>query len=1070
MKNMIAFFARQGLFSELFTVLVIGIGLYSMINIEKEVFPNVQYDVLTVTTVFPGAAPSEVEKLITNPLEQELKEVSGIKKMASSSVEGLSAIAIQLDPDQVTQEKGKSDVQEIIDRFNDLPEEAEEPRVIALESKENPVVEVTLWGGKDLFQLKEVARYVEEEIEKVSGVARVSVMGEREYEIRVEISAKDLQRNQIALVEVIQALKEQNVSIPGGSFSRLEEGIEKDVIIRTEGQFENVEDVKQTVIRANDLGSPIVLGDVAKVYMGLKEASQTYRVNGLPAIRLVVLKKEFKDAISMIDDIKRLLPGMSPDPGAFEQMQSFFCHLLSSEESCQTQSMVGRLNPDRIQGVNFELVNDLSKLIRRRIGVLSNNMIVGLILVVLVLSLFLPFRVSLVTAIGIPFSFLGTMIFFDMQDISLNLITMMGLIIVIGMLVDDAVVVTENAVREMEEGNDPMESAIMGTQKIWAAVFASVMTTVLAFFPMTVMSGIFGKFVSFIPIGVICALLMSLLECYFVLPYHIGRWIEKKHVKKPEKGFKAAFDRGWQRVLKIYGRVLSFSSRWRWVVLLGFIVFVFASLFNAATNMRVVLFPPDGVDQFLVRAKAPMGTTLEQTTVFLQPVEKVLSQLPNKELLNYVSTVGEWRSRPEEPGQKGSHYAQIQVYLTPESQRDRIANEIIEDLKKQFVGFPNLEVFIKRINPGPPTGSPINVGVQGEDYDEIMSLVAEIQKDIEAIDGTKDITNDYSPGKEQLVVRVNPQEARSVGLSVSRVGQTILAAFEGLVATSIRSLNDEVDVRVSLPEEEKRNVSEIEKLEILNPQGQLISLQSVADFKKERGMEAYVHEAYRRQVTISGDVDVKVVSATEVSQIIRDKKEEYLKKYPQLSLNFGGEDKDTQESLASLKRAFFLALILIYFLLILTFQSFVWPVIIILVIPIGVVSVTWALFLHGEPLSFMGMLGIVALAGVIVNNAIVFVDFVMKERSQGVSQRDSIVMAGKKRLRPIFLTTLTTVCGILPTAYGIGGLDAFVVPIALALGWGMLIGSILSSFFLPAFVSIFDDINWLVSRVFARKS
>ncbi len=1033
MKGMISFFARQGLFSELLTVLVIGIGLYSLVTIKKEVFPNVQYDIVTVYTAFPGAAPSEVEKLITNPLEQEIKEVDGIKKMMSNSLEGLSGIIIQLDPDQTTQEEAKTDIQEVVDRYKDLPEQAEDPMIEALESKIFPVIEVNVWGGSDSFELKEVARYVEEELEKVPGVARVDVRGEQEYEIRVEIPAKQLRRYQLSLLEVVRALDQQNVSIPGGTFTKVEKGIEKDVIIRTDGQFRTIEDVKETVIRANDLGRPIILGDVAKVFMSLKDSQRTYRVNGHDAIRLVISKKENADAIDMIDAIKRKVPG--------------------------------ELNPSLIDGFHFEFVNDLSKLIRRRLGVLSNNLLVGLVLVVLVLSLFLPFRVALVTAVGIPFSFLGAMTFFDLQDISLNLITMMGLIIVVGMLVDDAVVVTENAVRQMEEGDDPMTGAIKGTQKIWKAVFASVMTTVLAFFPMVIMSGIFGKFVSFIPLGVICALLISLLECYFILPYHIGRWVRLEHLKGKDRGFKAAFDRGWQRILKAYGSFLHFSARMRWLMLGLFFALIVASIINVATNMRVVLFPPEGIDQFRIQAKAPIGTSLEQTKELMQPIETLVNNLPEGELLNFVTTIGELRQREDEPGERGSQYGQIMVYLTPEPTRDRIASEIIEDLRSKVENNENLEVTFGRINPGPPVGSPISVGVQGQNYEDIMKLVDIIVKDLEKMKGTKDISHNFSAGKDQTVVRVDRDEASSVGLSVATVGQTVMSAFEGIVATSIRELDDEIDVRVSLPESEKRGKSGIGELEIANPRGQLIQLKSVARFEKEKGIESYNHENNRRQVTISGDVDVSVTSATEVSNAIRDKEKQYLEKFPNLSLNFGGEDQDTQESLESLQRAFYLALILIYFLLILTFQSFVWPIIIILVIPIGAVSVTWALFLHDEPLSFMGMLGVVALAGVIVNNAIVFVDFVMAERLEGASQRRSIIDAGKKRLRPIVLTTLTTVCGILPTAYGIGGLDPFVVPIALSLGWGMLIGSILSSLFLPAFVSVFDDINYIKSQI-----
>jgi multidrug efflux pump subunit AcrB len=514
-----------------------------------------------------------------------------------------------------------------------------------------------------------------------------------------------------------------------------------------------------------------------------------------------------------------------------------------------------------------------------------------------------------------------------------------------------------------------------------------------------------------------------------------------------------------------YGSFLHFSSRMRWLMALLFLLIIAGSILNVGTNMRLVLFPPEGIDKFRVQAKAPMGTSLEQTRQLMKPVEDLVANLRDEELINFVTTIGELRQREDEPGERGSHYGQVMVYLTPEPARERSATEIIEALRNQVASIESLEITFGRINPGPPVGSPINVGVQGQNYAEIMQLVDEIVADLKAMPGTKDIDHNFSPGKEQTVVQVKSEEAQSVGLSVAAVGQTVLAAFEGLIATSIRELDDEIDIRVSLPESEKRGKDGFGQLSILNSRGQLIRLDTVASFETEKGIQSYSHENNRRQVTITGDVNIDVTSATEVSNAIRAKEKEYLAKYPNLALNFGGEDQDTQESLDSLKSAFILALILIYFLLILTFQSFVWPIIIIMVIPIGAVSVTWALFLHNEPLSFMGMLGVVALAGVIVHNAIVFVDFVMSERAEGASNRRSIIEAGKKRLRPIVLTTLTTVSGILPTAYGIGGLDPFVVPIALALGWGMLIGSFLSSLFLPAFVSILDDIQYINRKI-----
>ena len=913
----------------------------------------------------------------------------------------------------------------MIDRFKDLPDEAEDPVISKLETKIFPIVEVTVSGAKDSLSLKKAARYVEEEIEKIKGVARVDLLGERKYEIRVEVSAKKLENYQLSLTEVVAALKEQNISIPGGRFTRIDEGIEKDVIVRTEGQFQSIDDVKETVIRSNDISHPIFLKDVARISMNLKEEQIAHRVNGKDSIRLVVLKKEKADAIKVVDTLKKRIK---------EGFKS-----------------------DKVKNVEFEMVNDLSFLIRRRLGILSNNLFVGLVLVILVLSLFLPFRVSLVTAIGIPFSFLGTMIFFQNQSVSLNLITMMGLIIVIGMLVDDAVVITENAIREMENGENPKEAAIKGTRNIWPAVFASVMTTILAFFPMTIMSGIFGKFIKFIPLGVICALVVSLLECYFILPYHIGRWVKVKHIQGPKKGLKARFNIFWQKILKIYSHFLSQVVRFRYGALIVFFVFIGFSLFWTLNSMKVILFPPKGIDQFLIKAKAPIGTSLEQTMELMKPIEKTVSEFPSKEVKNYVTSVGEFRQRPDEPGERGSHYAQIMIYLTPESQRDRTADEIIKTMKNSSKDTENLEIFFERLNPGPPVGKPISIGVQGENYEQIMSLVKEIITDIKKIKGTRDLTHNFSEGKDQVVVKVNPKEAKSVGLSPATVGVTVMSAFKGFVATSIRNLDDETDIRVSLPEEEKKGKG-LGDLKILNSSRKLVSLKSIAALKPEKDIEFYFHVNNRRQVTINGDVDTNFVSATEVNNKIRNQQKKYLSKYPDLSLNFSGEDEDTKESLQSLRRAFILALILIYFLLILTFQSFIWPLIIVLAIPIGAVSVIWALFIHGQPLSFMGMLGVVALAGVIVNNAIVFVDFVMKERKEGMDKNKSICRAGEKRLRPIVLTTLTTVCGILPTAYGLGGLDPFIVPIALGLGWGMLIGSVISSLFLPAFIAIFDDI------------
>ena len=757
--------------------------------------------------------------------------------MSSISMEGLSGIILKLDPDQTSQEEGKLNVQEVIDRFNDLPGEAEDPVVTSVETKIFPVVEVTVSGAKDPFVLKEAARLTEKEIEKIKGVARVDLLGERKHEIRVEVSAGKLRDYQLSFTEVIAALKEQNISIPGGRFTRIEGGIEKDVIVRTEGQFQDIDDVKMTVVRSNDVSHPVFLKDVARIFMDLKEEQTAYRINGRESIRLIVLKKQKADIIRIVDTLK-------------EKIKENFKN-------------------DKLKEVDFKLVNDMSVFIRRRLNILSNNLLVGLILVVMVLSLFLPFRVSLITAIGIPFAFLGTMIFFGSQGVSLNLLTMTGLIIVIGMLVDDAVVITENAIREMENGEKPLEGAIKGTKNIWSPVFASVMTTILAFFPLTIMSGIFGKFSKFIPLSVICALLISLLECYFILPYHIGRWIKTRHVQTPEKGFKACFNAFWNKILKAYGVLLGQIIHFRYAALIVFFLFIGSSLYSTLHLMKVVLFPPKGIEQFVIKARAPIGTSLEQTTELIKPIERIVSKTPPKEIKNYVTSIGEFRQRPDEPGQRGSHYAQIIVYLTPESDRHRKADEIIESMKTSLKGMDHLEIFFERFKAGPPVGKPVSIGVQGENYEQIMLLVNEIMSDLKKIKGTRDITHDFSEGKNQTVVRVNSKEAKSVGLSPTDVGITVMSAFEGFIATSIRDIDDEIDIRVSLPKEEKKGIQGLGDLKILNPFGKLVSLKSIAGLKSQKDIESYFHVNNRRQVTVMGDVNTDLVSATEVNNLIR---------------------------------------------------------------------------------------------------------------------------------------------------------------------------------------------------------
>ncbi|MBP9708100.1 MAG: efflux RND transporter permease subunit [Oligoflexales bacterium] len=1031
MNRLIEYFVRQGVIVNIMTAIVFVFGAYSLVKIKREVFPNVNFDVLTVSTVYRGSSAETIEKLITNPLEREIKKIDGVKRITSTSVENVSSIVIQLDPDQTTEQEAKLDIQDIIDAFTDIPEDADEPKINSIESKRTPIVEVSINGGSDEHELRKLAKQLEKKIERIKGVAKVVFNGLRDYEIRVQADPKKLQEYDVSLQELIQALDTNNVNLPGGVLEPQGER-QYEVIVRTIGEFLDAKDVEESVVRANAFAQPIKVKDLAKVQMVFEKAKIIYHTNAQRSISLTILKKESGDAINIVEQLKQTL----------EEFKSSLPN-----------------------GISAELINDTSLLIQRRISVLMSNFAVGLLLVLVVLSLALPFSIALVTAFGIPFSFLGTILYFDQAGISINLISLMGLIIVVGMLVDDAIVVMENVQRYIDKGYSRYDAAIKGTQEVWAPVAASVLTTVMAFAPMMFMSGIFGKFVKFIPLGVVIALLISLFECYFILPHHAATWNkEKEQNKKSRFGFSSLWD---NYLLPTYLKILGVLLKLRYLVAFGSVAFFVGSIWFAANKMDFVLFPPGGIEVFRVNLDAPVGTAIDKMNQIVGPIESRMQSLIAKDELDSMTTkIGLQQIDPTDPFiKRGSEYAQIMVYLKPSEERNRSSFEIIEMLRKE-IGQPEGIVHINfmQIGGGPPVGTPVNVGVRGETYEEILPAIKKLQEVVAKIPGVTDLMSNYIEGKKELHIKIDQEEAAAANLNFSTIGMLVRAAFDGIVATSIKNFDDELDIRVSLDEENRSDTTSLDKLKITNMRGQLIPLKQVAKVEFSQGISIYEHEAGLRQVRLTGEVEPGVTTANKVKEIISEQLPALTKEFPKVEFHFGGETADTEESMQSLGRAFMVAFFGILMLLILLFKNLYQPMIVASTIPLGIASVVWTFYLHGRPLSFLGMIGIIALGGVIVNNAIVFVDFVNMARKEGEGIKESILSSAKNRLRPIFLTTITTVAGILPTAYGVGGLDPFVVPIALALGWGMAAGSLLTTLIFPCHLAILDDILGLFRK------
>ncbi len=1045
MRGWIEFFVRNHLFGNLLTVFVIGVGIAAAFQIKREAFPNIKFDILSVVSIFPGATPEDVEKLVTNPIEQDLKEVDGIKKVQSVSVENQSTIIITLDPDQTTEAKGKSDVEDVIDSLEDYPKDAEKPKVITVESKREPIIEISLAGPVADDRLLTIGESIEKEIESLKGVAKVVIRGKRDREFHVEADPIKLARERVTLDEVILSLKRQNLNVPGGSIEARDGDLKtREKFVRTVGELRNIKDIENTVVRANDLGQPITVKAVAKVTEGLERARILTRTDGKSSLNLTVLKKENADAIDMVDLVRDRMEQLKPQ--------------LAREQ------------------IEIAYIDDFSMYIRRRLGILTSNLAIGLLLVLGCLPLLIPFRFSLLIALGEPFAFLGTILLMHYFGYSINLISMIGLIIVSGILVDDSIVVTENAVRLVEKGWTPIKAAVEGTMQIIGPLTASVLTTSMAFLPMAFMSGIFGKFIVFIPIAVLLALMVSLFETFFILPSHVAHWIKSKEVtqaqaaaKRPNimERFLGTTRSFWDaRIVPLYLKFLAVSIRRRYLVMSSVLGFVGFSIFFAASSMRVVLFPPDGIEVFFIRTEAPPGTSLHNHALALEAIEKKVAALDKTEMMNFTTTVGLVQQDVNDPNtRRGPEFGQIVVYLTPEMERKRKAEEIIADLRAKVGKPPEFDkLLFARINPGPPTGKPISLGVRGKTYEEILPAVTELEKILAQMDGVMDVSNSYLLGKDELRLIVDDRQARSAGLNVDVIGNSVRAAFEGIEATKVRSLDEERAIRVSFPRDYRESAEAIKAIAVPNPQGALIPLSQITRVERQRAPLLFQHEDNQREVRVTGDVDVKKTSALEANGKIRELIPEFKKKFPAVTVAFGGEDEDTIESFQSLGRAFMLALLGIFLILVLTMKSLMQPFLVLLTIPLGLTSVIWVFFVHQLPISFMGMLGVIALAGIIVNNAIVFIDFINQRRAEGMDQMQSVLEGAKDRVRPIFLTSITTVVGILPTAYGWGGLDMFVVPIAMALGWGIFAGSILTAFVFPASVVILDDVQGLFKK------
>ena len=1019
MNSLIQFFLERSMLVKLLFLSVFTFGISQMFNIQKEGFPAVDLNKVTVNTIYRGASAEDVELNVTTKLEEKIQEVDGIYEITSTSRENFSSIIIQADEDANAKALTVivNDIKQAVDQTRDLPLDLDDlPVVDVISTSDTPIISINLFGEHD--KLRKILPVLERAIESIEGVSGVDKIGYFDREIHIEIDPIKAKKLRVSLSEVIAAIQSRNLRTTGGT---LESYLNEQTVISL-NKFNNPREVEDVILRANISGQFIQVKDIATVILREKDENFIVRNEGKPGMNLVVRKKKNADIIKTLKRVKEYMTSKT-----------------------------------LAEGVGFSYSNDQSTKTRLRLQVLGGNALLGFSLVIIILMLALNRQAAFWTAMSVPFALLGSFIILPYFGISINAISLAGFVLVLGLLVDDAIVVAEKITNYQEKGFSPKEAALKGAKDMWKPVTVASITTILAFSPMFYIGGMPGKFAWAIPAVVIVALLVSLFECFFILPHHLTSGKNLKAKSKPD----------WILKLEaLYKKSLEFLLHQRYLVLLTMVLILLSSVFLAKSSIKFQLFPQEGVERFYIKLEMQHGASLIATEARLKELESHIETLPESELESYSTRVGTLSTSLSQNRGDHSHWGLISVFLTGEANRSRSADDIIESLRKS-VPINKDEVLIfnkKRV--GPAIGKPAEIRISTNNDALRKKTASEIRNFIKKLDGVVDVETDVKPGKDQLIVNIDYKKLAEVGLKVKDVADALRVTYDGMLVSSTTSVDETIEYRVIVDPKYRNNQDMLFKIPVKNNRGQVMNLRDILSLSQGRGPLEFQHINGIRTETISADLDPMISSPKIIQKKVYTKFKESWSKHPDLKVAFAGEAREQNKIMGGFLTAGIVALLSIYLVVVLLLNSFGQSFIVMSVIPFAIIGVVWAFYFHGMPLSFFATMGTLGLVGVVVNDTIIMVTEVNRELSSNLNANlvRTVVSGAKDRLRPVLLTTLTTVAGLLPTAYGIGGKDGLIMPLTMAMAYGLLFATIITLILTPTLLVIGHDIAHLFGR------
>lgn len=1061
MGKIIELFAKNRLLVNIMIFIIIAIGIYSYFNIQKEAFPSANFDILIMQVVYPGASAQNVEQNAVIAIEDELQTINGITEYTSMMIENAAIITIRLD----TEIKDTRPIKdEIFRKMQNVPNISKDVTSINITEADPTLLPIYNLGisfkkgmegnEKELYAF---SKNLEKDLKNVEGVANVQVEGRTEPEIQILVNPNSLNKYYVSLTEIVNSLALRNVRATSGimksDYGQLTEnfdGTNKNKILATVGEFEYPMAVTNVIVRSVFNGKIVRIDDLAKVEETFTDKNVYMRVNRTPGYSVNVIKKGSSDIISTIKNVNIFL-----------------------KENASTV-------PSNIE---ITTIADSSRTINDLLNSVTSNLIGGFIIIFIILIIFLDFRSALFTSLGIFIVLFVSLIYMWKNDITFNVISLVGIITVLGMIVDNSIVVSENVFNFHQKGYRGIEATKKAVENVFMPILVSTLTTIVAFVPMLFVSGTMGKFINQYPKVVIVALLASLFQAILILPNNLLTKNELKRIDIEEKNERINKKKSiWRKILffnrdKLFDKMkIPFTSflkrmiKMRYAVIVFFIVLLGLSVFLAQDSFKkFILLYDTSSDAIVINIDTEIGSSASTTANYVERLENIIYKTIDKNnVISIYSLVGK---HLDENAVNISgvldNMAGITINLVPANDRKKSAYKIVEDLNKEIekegirdelkLLTINTKLFI---NPG----KAVDIKIIGNDMEMAKKVKEKIRDHLLSLPGIINYDDDDKKGQEELRVTFDYDKIAELGVNVAFAARELRTAYAGTVATSIQNLDNKLDFRVRLDKKYAYDTNVLNNISIPTIHNRLIYLKDIAKIEITNSESSIKHFNGKKAITLNADIEQGINTATRVMYSVKDYFNTISKDYPGVTLDFAGEVKETAKPIVGLAWGYLIAIVGIYLVLLLQFNKFVQPIMILSIIPFGTIGVFLAFAAHRMPMSFIGAIGIVGLAGVVVNNGIIMIDLINRilEETKGATKEivfNAIVAGTSERLRPIFLTTSTTIVGLLPTVYGIGGRADLIVPIVMALAYGLLFASLLTLVLLPCIFMISFDLK-----------